>query len=76
MAEPTSKHLYVWRPAAGTSIASFASFAKADLAEALAGCGADDVSLHLTEAAPPRITPCRTRPSRWRWWACAGRRRR
>ncbi len=57
MAEPTSKHLYVWRPAAGTSIASFASFAKADLAEALAGCGADDVSLHLTEAAPPRITP-------------------
>lgn len=57
MSEPTAKHLFVWRPAAGTSLASFAGRARADLTCALSGCGASGLSLHLTEEPPPRLTP-------------------
>ncbi|HEY3445096.1 MAG TPA: EthD domain-containing protein [Myxococcales bacterium] len=57
MLETLSKHVFLWRPVAGTSIASFASFAKPGLAKSLAGCGAGEIGLHVTEELPPRATP-------------------
>lgn len=57
MADTLSKHVFLWRPLAGTPLASFASFARPELEKALVRCGAAEAWLHVTEEPPPRSTP-------------------
>ncbi|MGC4120944.1 MAG: EthD domain-containing protein [Myxococcales bacterium] len=57
MADLTFKHVFLWRPVAGTSLATFAAVARPGLQRTLAGCGATDVWLHITEEPPPRLSP-------------------
>jgi len=50
------KAMFVWRPEAGVTLERFAAGARDEVGSRLAGRGAEDVVLHLTEREPPRLS--------------------
>jgi hypothetical protein len=59
------KWTYLWEPDSAASLARFASWARAELERRLSGVDAQEITLHVTEARPPRLTviPFRRSPA-------------
>jgi EthD domain len=55
--EVQPKAMFVWRPGPQRPLSGFAAEARGEMARRLGGLGATEVVLHLTEDAPPRLSP-------------------